>query len=302
VKYFIVWSLVVTALHMSVCGKNDVALIVFSKNRPLQLYALLESIHDHVRGLARIIVLYHVENNAYEAGYRVVKKEYPCVTFIAQSRTNPRGDFYRLLLDSIKSAQASYIMFAVDDMVIIRPVDLNVCIRALQRVPHAYGFYLWIGRDITTCYMGYDMIISPPLLQEEGEGVYSWRIDSNRGEWSWYNCTDMALYPKSQLLAQVQAIANKDVCSPNGFEKAWNKIILPQGARGLCFNYSRTINIPLNLVQKDAPRNRCWHHQSAEKLLKLFNKGYRISVDELYDLPHTSAHIEIELPLEKRRS
>jgi len=50
---------------MSRANKANTDLIVFSYDRPLQLYALLESLESYVTGLAQISVIYRVSRDAF---------------------------------------------------------------------------------------------------------------------------------------------------------------------------------------------------------------------------------------------
>jgi len=276
--------------------RNEVSLIVFSKNRPLQLYALLESIHDHVRGLAHVTVLYYAQDDEYEAEYQIVKEDFRCVTFVPQSRKNSRADFYDHLLKIIESTKTEYCMFAVDDIIVIRPIDLPMCVQALRTVPHAYGFYFRLGGDITCCYNNGGKTITQPPLVLIKEAVHAWDIDKNRGDWSWHHTVDMTIYRSAQVQVQLRTLREQGVISPNTFEDRWMCIGLPRGARGLCYDTSRIINIPDNTVQTDM-QNRCMHSHTPGELLRLFQQGYRINTKALYDMPHTMVHVACPLPL-----
>ena len=72
-------------------------LIIFSYNRPLQLYALLESVQKDVTGLGETTVLYRADG-PFAAGYEKVKAAYPQVQFRAQG-IDPASDFKPLTLD-----------------------------------------------------------------------------------------------------------------------------------------------------------------------------------------------------------
>ena len=56
--------LVISLLYtLAIVGNAD--LVIFSYNRPLQLYALLESITNYVTGLDKIMVIYRSSDARY---------------------------------------------------------------------------------------------------------------------------------------------------------------------------------------------------------------------------------------------
>ena len=84
-KYFLILSILFSASFLW-CAvdvdksyeqkKSDADFVIFSYNRPLQLYAFLESIEKYVAGIGSIQVIYRVSDDSYEEGYKVVKKEF----------------------------------------------------------------------------------------------------------------------------------------------------------------------------------------------------------------------------------
>ncbi|HVW98901.1 MAG TPA: hypothetical protein VHA52_00440, partial [Candidatus Babeliaceae bacterium] len=65
--------------------KLDTDLIVFSYNRPLQLYALLESVQRYVSNLNIIHVLCRISNSQYKKAYQELETFFPKARFIYQS-------------------------------------------------------------------------------------------------------------------------------------------------------------------------------------------------------------------------
>ncbi|MBM3201448.1 MAG: glycosyltransferase family 2 protein, partial [Chlamydiae bacterium] len=78
--------------------KNACDLVVFSFNRPLQLFALLESTELHVKGMRKIAVLMRSDEEFIE-GYNKVKERFPYVHFVEQPKINTRESFKPILLD-----------------------------------------------------------------------------------------------------------------------------------------------------------------------------------------------------------
>jgi Ni2+-binding GTPase involved in maturation of urease and hydrogenase len=295
--FFILYtSLCITSLLFScvaqahpISHNGCVELIIFSRNRPMQLTATLESIEKHITGFKTITVLCHTENDAFLAGYHNVQKEFPYVKFVMQERENRQAHFKKQLLDIVEKLQSPYLMFAVDDIVVIDKVDLIQCCTLLQATG-AYSFHLRVGADITNSSKKTIMAI-PPLQQIKG-GMYAWYIHEAGGFDSYFGypySVDMTIFPRAMVLAYTR---RSQCVSPNTFEGHWNWSTppLPQGTRGLCYPTSRMVNIELNLVQEGwTPETPQIY--SAEQLLQKYNQGLRIDVDALFQYPHKTCHV-----------
>ena len=61
-------------------------LVVFSFDRPLQLYAFLESAEKFVKGLGQISVIYRCSGDQFQQGYDKVQKCFKQVKFLAQGK------------------------------------------------------------------------------------------------------------------------------------------------------------------------------------------------------------------------
>src|SRR5690242_6447246 len=103
---------------------HNVDAVIFSFDRPLQLYALLESIEKYMRGLNEIHVIYRSSNTEYQTAYLHVFEHYPSVKQHAQG-ANPKQDFKPLTLQATFDSPAEYVIFAVDDIVVKDMVDLR---------------------------------------------------------------------------------------------------------------------------------------------------------------------------------
>ena len=71
-------------------SKKTADLIIFSYDRPMQLFALLESIEKNVVGLNKTNVIYRSSNNEFEVGYEIVKKSFPTSNYVKQDNA-PRS-------------------------------------------------------------------------------------------------------------------------------------------------------------------------------------------------------------------
>lgn len=269
-------------------------LIIFSKDRPLQLQALLESITLHVTGLEHVAVLYATSAPQFSAAYEILAERFPNVRWVQQDPIKRRADFAPLLRDIIENLPAPYLMFAVDDMIVINKVDLSRCIEVMKKT-NAYGCYLRLGKDTTYCY-AYNAPMRVPKLIHVENGFYTWQLQTGDKCWGYPHTVDMTLYSRGVAYNAIQSFGHS---SPNVFEAWWSGKTPPSGAQGLCYATSRVINIPLNLVQQDYTNNRCARRYTVEDLLNLFIQGWRINVEAFYKFKHNSPHVDTDIPLTK---
>ena len=270
-------------------GEKLVDLIAFSYNRPLQLYALLESAEHHLQGLNKTYVIYLADNEDYQTGYQKVRERFNNVTFLQQPA--PKQQFKELLLRTLDGT-TPYVMFAVDDIIVKDPVDLNACTNALKQT-NAYGFFLRLGKNITHCYM-LNCPQQVPPLKSVTDDIHSWRFGDSKCDWEYAQTVDMTVYHKKDMLNELDSLS---FTTPNQFEAIWNKKYHRSSANrtGLCFAISRIINIPLNIVQSDYSTNRTMAGLTPEMLLTIFNCGKKFDIASVYGFIPTSPHVELNL-------
>ncbi|MGD2170287.1 MAG: glycosyltransferase family 2 protein, partial [Chlamydiota bacterium] len=164
-------------------------ILIFSYDRPLQLYATLESIYTNFQNLQDVAILYRASDDRFACAYEVVKSRFPKAHFVKQSK-NFKSDFKPLLLKILKEhLKSEYIAFSVDDMVVKEKVDLSEATDYLNRT-NAFFFSLRLGYEINYCYMGgYSQKI--PHHVKLLNNVLAWQIDTARGDWNYYHSVDM---------------------------------------------------------------------------------------------------------------
>ncbi|MEX0940369.1 MAG: glycosyltransferase family 2 protein [Candidatus Babeliales bacterium] len=272
-----------------------VDMLIFSFDRPMQLYALLESIEHYIKNIQTINVLYRASNRDFEYAYENLKKCFPCICFVQQSEKNPHADFKEKTLDLVFARSDNYILFAVDDIIVKDYIDLKQCIDILERM-HAYGFFLRLGSNITHSYLS-DLSKNndnkvPPYLEIE-PNILAWQFRYAKHDWAYPNTLDMTLYRKRDIESVLRQLS---YTTPNTLEGQW------YGSTdflniGVCFKQSKVVNIPLNIVQ-EAKYNRIANkhviYKSTLDLLQKFNNGLKIDINPLYKFANNSAHIDYE--------
>jgi len=331
------WTKIINFPYLLSAQKSDAPqnvkadLVIFSYNRPLQLYALLESFKHYVSGLGEIYIIYRVHDEEikkvevdfpeihlimqdenvcevadlfqsiekesviqpdadqrknFENAYKIIEKDFPNVHLIKQGE-NPHADFKALTLKATFDSPNPYIIFAVDDIIIKDAVDIAECITYLEKY-EAYGFFLRMGKNLTACYSMNRSQSLPPLLKV-GDNLYGWCFKQGEHDWGYPHTVDMTIYRKKDIHYM---LANLPYSAPNTLEGNW--AAQAQGIMqrfGLCYELSKVVNVPLNVVQNELQPNRSMKFLSAEQLLDIFYEGKKIDINPLNNIHNTAAHM-----------
>jgi len=259
-------------------------LIIFSYDRPMQLYALLESVTRYMTGINTITIIYRSSNDAFENSYKQVRNTFPSIAFVKQ---HMREEFKSLVLAAMNQTTAEHIIFSVDDIIVKDYIDLNASIKHLEQT-QAYGFYLRLGTHLSFCYSEQLNQQIPPYAQIEND-ICAWQFSCGEHDWGYPNTVDMTLYRKKDLVPLFEQF-NFD--SPNTLEGQWASY-KPLINIGLFYQKSKIVNIPLNLVQQEAC-NPNMNLYSAQELLDKFEQGLKLNINPLYLIENESAHIAFE--------
>ena len=265
-------------------GQAD--LVVFSYNRPLQLYAYLESLYKFTTGLGEVTIVYRADDD-YVQGYEELVQAFPNARFWRQG-PQPELDFKALTLAAAFGTPSDYVVFAVDDMIVTEKIDLTRC-TALLRQQSAYGFYLRLGKNITYNYMQKKAAPLPAMHKVEKK-VRSWLFSEAVSHWNYPHTVDMTIFAKADIK---QILTDLPFTNPNILEASWAKL-KPIKNKGLCFSYSKVVNIPLNLVQEEFLNNYQMDLYTAEELQVRFEAGLKIDIDLLAGINNSSPHIDYE--------
>lgn len=313
-QVFVGAFLFLQTLSSVIAGENQVDVVVFSYNRPLQLYACLESIAMHCMNTQTVYVIYRTDSK-YVEGYEIVKKQFPHAIYYKQG-ANPKADFQDLVMKAVcnSNSDARYLMFAVDDMIVVDDVDLAAATRVLERRKDIWFFSLRLGLNINYCYMG-NRYLNPPAgiyLTDEVDSFwymkavpqnpntyFAWRLKKWHGDWGLGTSVDMAVYRKEEIEPQLASI---EFTSPGALEAHWRKKYEPkiQERNACCFLHSKVINIPINLVQDYFEKEKCADSYSVDELYERFIQGKKIDICKLYKINNNSCHYPVVLHFEER--
>ena len=124
--------------------------IVFTKNRPLQLDAYLESLYKYFPAeLIKTYVLYKEE--LFSDEYNQLFQKYDKCVVIRES------DFYTDFMNVLNQVDTKYILFGIDDVVFYDSVDMDLIDRTFDEQ----------GDDI----YGFTLRFSPESLKDSGDVI-----------------------------------------------------------------------------------------------------------------------------------
>lgn len=264
-----------------------VDVIIFSYNRPMQLYALLESMDAYMEGLGEVRVIYRASAPAYETGYEMVAHDFEHVLFIKQSK-NAENDFKPLTIQAIQECPSQHLMFAVDDIIVTDFVDLSECAEWIER-EQAYGFFLRLGINTIYCYPLNDALQGVPPLERPAEHICKWAFASGRCDWNYPNTVDMTIYRRKDVL---NFLTQMNYSAPNLLEGVWAAAYRSIPSKyGLCYECSKMVNIPANRVH-NIWNNRVMNSYSIGDLLYIFGQGKKIDIKPFFQVRNKAAHAE----------
>lgn len=269
---------------------ESIDLIVFSYNRPMQLYALLESLEKYVLNIENVYVVFKCSDERYFKSYESVKHRFSTHIFLQED--GDRNNFQILTKQCFLSSPNEYLAFAVDDLIIKDFFDCSLCVQ-LMKETNAYGFYLRLGENITECFMHNDEKTPPPNLIQIKNEVCKFFFEEGSGDWNYPHTLDLTIYKKDSL--RKFFLRNKQWNNPNQFEGMLARQ-RPQIDFGLCFRISKIVNVPVNIVTKYIVDGVIWNNRNlgtytCENLLEKYEKNFKIDLKPFFQKENIAPHI-----------
>lgn len=250
--------------------------IIFSKDRAIQLHALLSTYFEMVENPVHLNILYTCSSQSHQKSYNQL------VEIFAEKKISfIREKSFRMdLIDLIKKINSSKIMFMTDDAVFVDKFDMN---DVLLTNPLKGIFQLHRGLDAKyNMHTGIDE--SLPEFYKSSELTNKHLIwNFNPGLFSvTYNyplSLDATLFCRNEIVSLFENINFKAPNSLESMMQIYNPVILNR--KGVCFSKSKYINIPCNIVNSEIENNSTGFF-STEDLLERWENGYRIRYEDLY--------------------
>lgn len=243
-----------------------ITFVVFSKNRPLQLHAYLNSLHTFFEGYANIHVIVRADE-AYISAYTDVQAEFPDVSLEYEY------DFSKQLKALV--GHTEYFCFGCDDVVFVAPVKLSDAIELLSD-QDILGISLRLGTHIS-----HNMFWQPmdqPQLTLSGTEFITWNISGSTGDWG-YPWEVLGTLYRTSFIQDV--LAQFDPKSPSNLEETgWRHWPMFTNARKFAAWKTVRIVVPtINIVQDEFPNGICGTIPlSTQFLLECWQNNLRVDV------------------------
>lgn len=265
--------------------------VIFSKDRALQLHALLSGFVEKVTPAVPVHVLYRTSSDGHRQAYDELESLFAGhdIRFVRQ--TGDRS-FKNHLLEILFSMTCDRLFFLVDDMVFTEPLDINDLLRFN---PDRFVPSLRMGKNLSRCYVVQQGQPLPPFekkaVDDPDKIVWQW----SRGalDWSYPLSVDGHFFARREVAAMAALIP---FSAPNSFEdrlQVFRPLFLNR--LGIGYEKSKVVNIPCNRVQNEIPNLSGNTHPDI--LLEKWRQGYRLKYEDIYGLANESVHQEVALPL-----
>lgn len=269
---------------------SGTVIIVFSKDRAMQLDALLRSYYHYAVHPIPVRVLYHASSPEYRKSYSEVLDIYKDNPIFFREEEHFKND----LIEELRFLPCAKILFLVDDVLFKRKIDMREftsinprkCISSLRLGSHLkYAYTLERNQALPS----FKKLVGHPEM-------LSWNWSKGDGDWEYPLSVDGNLFDTREIRILVEGLGFK---APNSFEEAL-QLLKPYFAnrKGLCYPESVVVNNPCNKVQME--NDNTYGEIGVEELDQKWAAGYRIDFEEFEGLRNISAHQELSYRFVKR--
>jgi hypothetical protein len=285
-------------------GSPPVDILIFSKNRPLQTFALLQSLYSLGRNFSDVYVIYNLTGAGHIQAYQRLFDCFPSTHWIPQQK----GEFKDKVMKTLRSSNASHFVPIVDEMVFTNEVDFAHAASVLNKHGPTGTFQLRLGENIpTTGLMRREGKICGRCCQEYGNHVNSYtlkgmttsvRMDhaNVRTNDLWYvTNVDAAMVPRTMLLQQWSSYAFNH---PGDLEAHWYGFhnAFDKGCNNFFYDKSVVVNNGFGDTVREDENPETTANTTAS-LLNQFLSGKIIDISYFYNMNNTDVHIGTNPPL-----
>jgi len=277
--------------------KNTVVLM-FSKDRAMQCDAALQSLKLNCVDLkeADVYVLVATTSQRHKNAYGVVVKHHPNVQFVPQN--NFEKDISAIL------CLYKYVLFLVDDNIFTKKFVLcegKVELGINKNKVLAFSYRL--GKNIDFCYPLNIRQPQPKILPVLEPFVYMHEWSKAQFDWNYPMDVSSTLY-RISTINHISGIFPSSVENPNELEYFLDKYKDVYSGQYPHLAYYGTSIAFCNPMNKVNPKNRNRsgnnNELSIEKLLELFENGYRMDVEDYVGFVPRSCHQEVDVVFKKQ--
>lgn len=226
---------------------STTSVLIFSKDRAMQLHALLESIQLYASDVyTNISILYKYSNNEYKSGYDLLKTRFPNCNFILET------NFWDNVKHYLERVDTMYLSFLVDDIIIFNKI-IKTNIVDFFNLPNTLSYIPGVGTN-TKLSLTADLLFEPPKFNKFNDiFLWEWKLVDNIGEFSCSFMLTGNIYKTSAFLDYFNLIKIR-FTNPNSLEELLQCIVQKQYKSHLpnlcgCDKFSALVHSTNNRVQ-----------------------------------------------------
>jgi len=280
--------------YIPLSSRHPAECIVFSKDRALQLHALISSYLEKVASPVPLHILYQTSTPSHQKAYEEVVEIFPNNN-ISFTKQDSDDSFRNNLISLLKSVHSEKIFFLVDDVLFIEDFDIEDFVKfdTDKFVPT-----LRMGLNLKKCYTVQKEQPLPELIPAtiKDKDKITWKWDQGIYDWCYPISLDGHFFSTNEITTMIQLL---DFSAPNTLEDQLQKFRRFFLFRlGVAYKKSKIVNVPCNKVQIENKNLYGDLHQ--DFLLEQWQQGYQMDFRSLYGFMNESAHQEIPFRFIKR--
>ena len=267
---------------------NQTNITIFSKDRPMQLHACLESLYKHFQSPSKpnVTVIFKASSKDFASGYQRTIKQFPADPHLDWV---PEQNFRSQVIQAVQNKPSQFTMFLVDDIIFVSDVSTNdKQFGLVSNNKSMLGLSLRLHDGVTHCYATNEATPVPKFVKGV---VWSW--PGNQGDWGYPMSVDGNVFNTS-LIKEFLETAN--FTNPNTLEVALDIRSKRPGTPSYqcCYPEApKLINIPANRVQ-NVYRNRFADGLTPEEMNSLYLAGKTIDVTIFAGVKPNTVHVPLE--------
>lgn len=275
-----------------------ISLIIFSKDRALQLDLLLNSISQNFPEANNIRVIWTASSHNFELAYEQLRSEHRKIIFKKQTE-----EFFKDLYEGVCLAHNKYVCFFTDDNIVYRKVKFNKTAEKALNNKSCICYSLRLGNNTT--HRAVDGIqyqdVLPVLYQYGDMTVWDRNSIAQGGYWAYPMSVDGHIFRKTDLVKFSELLMHwskieKFQQTPNELEIKLQRFNSEIGTMMLCDILSSVVNSPNNRVQSYIENiHGDVYPYSQEYCNNLYLSDKRLKLDNLDISNITCPHTELKL-------
>lgn len=269
---------------MSGIENHTLAIIIFSKDRAMQLHACITSLKKYAQHCdqADIFVLYKTKKYQYQ--YDQLSVEFNEISFVRETN----------LVEQTQKILLSYntVMFVVDDTLFYRNFDFAVCLHHLFSHNKILGFSLRLGRNVNWFHIR-NVSMKQPEFQKTNDNCFYFKWPGADIDFGYPLEISSSIYRSKDIASLLKGIRG-DPGDIEGHLSRKKRLFIQSRNYLLCFSKSVAFATPVNIVRDNTccPAGRKYFYP-VKKLASLFDQGFRIDISPPSEKIN-ACHTEVE--------